>query len=217
MTDLQIPAFLVRPTRLTPAQVYAIIGTKGRDWAPIRTFVKVRPTADVSLFTNPDQPVVLIARHNDGSRSVIGRFASADDFVAAHDVVEMPVRQVVDNNGESFVITVTKPWSKHYKAPATASKPQAVWKLVKPATSTAGEPVAAQAAPVTPEPIKVHLGMRKVDIVAALLKREGGCTSRDVMDACGWPSVSMPAQAKAAGLTLTKDKQPGQATRYYGV
>src|ERR1035437_6542130 len=46
----------------------------------------------------------------------------------------------------------------------------------------------------------------KVEIIAGLLKRPEGCTTADVLQATGWPAVSMPAQAKAAGLTLTKEK-----------
>jgi len=53
----------------------------------------------------------------------------------------------------------------------------------------------------------------KVDTIAALLKRKEGCTTADVLKATGWPSVSMPAQAKAAGLKLKKDKD-GKVTRY---
>lgn len=56
----------------------------------------------------------------------------------------------------------------------------------------------------------------KTLIIAALLKREQGCTTAEVLEACGWPSVSMPAQAKLAGLTLRKEKKPGEAMRYWG-
>lgn len=53
----------------------------------------------------------------------------------------------------------------------------------------------------------------KVEIIAGLLKRPEGCTTADVLKITGWPSVSMPAQAKAAGLTLQKEKD-GSVTRY---
>ena len=53
----------------------------------------------------------------------------------------------------------------------------------------------------------------KVELIAGLLKRPEGCTTADVLTATGWPAVSMPAQAKAAGLTLKKEKD-GSVTRY---
>lgn len=55
----------------------------------------------------------------------------------------------------------------------------------------------------------------KVELIAGLLKRKEGCTSADVLKATGWPAVSMPQQAKAAGLRLKKDKKPGEVTRYF--
>lgn len=55
----------------------------------------------------------------------------------------------------------------------------------------------------------------KVDLIAGLLKRKGGCTTADVLKATGWPAVSMPQQAKAAGLKLRKEKKAGEVTRYF--
>lgn len=56
-----------------------------------------------------------------------------------------------------------------------------------------------------PAPPKTK-GGNKTAIIAALLTREGGCTSDDVKAATGWTAVSMPQQAKAAGLVLKVDK-----------
>lgn len=55
----------------------------------------------------------------------------------------------------------------------------------------------------------------KVEMVANLLKRKEGCTTADVLKATGWPTVSMPNQAKQAGLVLKKEKNKGEPTRYY--
>lgn len=49
----------------------------------------------------------------------------------------------------------------------------------------------------------------KLEIVVELLIRKGGCTTADILAATGWPSVSVPQQAKAAGLTLRKEKKDG--------
>jgi hypothetical protein len=59
-------------------------------------------------------------------------------------------------------------------------------------------------------------GKSKTAIVAGLLKRSGGCTTADILEATGWPSVSVPAMAKAAGLRLRKEKVKGSPTQYFG-
>lgn len=59
-------------------------------------------------------------------------------------------------------------------------------------------------------------GTSKAALIGQLLLRKEGCTTADVLKATGWPSVSMPAQAKMVGLKLRKEKE-GKVTRYYGV
>lgn len=59
-------------------------------------------------------------------------------------------------------------------------------------------------------------GESKTDVVAKLLQRANGCTTADVLAATKWPAVSMPQMAKAAGLTLRKEKNKGELTRYWG-
>ena len=54
----------------------------------------------------------------------------------------------------------------------------------------------------------------KVELIADLLRRKSGCTTKDVLAACNWPAVSMPQQAKAAGIKLRKVKE-GKITRYF--
>jgi len=63
---------------------------------------------------------------------------------------------------------------------------------------------------------KTNGGVRgeKIKEIVKLLTRSGGCTAKDVLEATGWPSVSMPAMAKQAGLTLNKKKIQGEVTRY---
>jgi len=55
----------------------------------------------------------------------------------------------------------------------------------------------------------------KRQICAALLTRPAGCTGRELLDATGWPAISVPATAKASGLKLRKEKV-GKVTTYYG-
>lgn len=53
----------------------------------------------------------------------------------------------------------------------------------------------------------------KLAIVVGLLTRDGGCTGKEILEATKWPTVSVPQQARAAGLTLSKEKVDG-VTRY---
>jgi hypothetical protein len=56
----------------------------------------------------------------------------------------------------------------------------------------------------------------KTEIVAKLLQRNAGCTSKQVLEATGWPAISMPAISRACGLKLVKEKKKGEVTRYWG-
>lgn len=55
----------------------------------------------------------------------------------------------------------------------------------------------------------------KLEIVYGLLTRKEGCTTAEVLAATEWPAVSMPQQARSAGLTLRQEKD-GKVTRYWG-
>ena len=50
----------------------------------------------------------------------------------------------------------------------------------------------------------------KLETIVGLLKRPEGCTTAEVLKATGWPSVSMPQQARAAGLKLSKEGRPAR-------
>lgn len=62
---------------------------------------------------------------------------------------------------------------------------------------------------------KERTGKSKKEIIGEMLLRPEGCTSKEVCEAMEWPAVSMPAQCKAAGLKLRKEKVDG-VTRYWG-
>lgn len=49
----------------------------------------------------------------------------------------------------------------------------------------------------------------KLAIIQGLLTRPQGCTTKQVLEACQWPAVSMPQQARALGVTLKKEKVDG--------
>lgn len=56
----------------------------------------------------------------------------------------------------------------------------------------------------------------KTEGIHKLLTRAKGCTAAEVRELTGWPSVSMPAMAKACGLKLRRDKVKGASTQYFG-
>jgi hypothetical protein len=57
-------------------------------------------------------------------------------------------------------------------------------------------------------------GPTKTSIAVDLLKRKEGTTTREILDATGWPAVSVPAIAARADLTLRQEKD-GRVTRYW--
>jgi hypothetical protein len=93
-----------------------------------------------------------------------------------------------------------------------AAKPES--KIVKTAKALAAK---SAMKPAAAKPAKANGNGKenKREICAALLTRAGGCTSRDLLDATGWPAISVPATAKASGLKLRKEKV-GKVTTYYG-
>lgn len=95
------------------------------------------------------------------------------------------------------------------KGPKASRRASASKKAAKAKARTPAAPRTAPAPGNGPRPGS------KVALVAGLLTRKQGCTAADVKEACDWVAVSMPAQAKAAGLTLRQEKIDG-ATRYYG-
>lgn len=56
-------------------------------------------------------------------------------------------------------------------------------------------------------------GPSKRDLAVDLLLRKGGCTAKDILTATGWPTVSVPAIARSANLTLNQTKE-GRVTTY---
>lgn len=89
---------------------------------------------------------------------------------------------------------------KNPPRPKTA-KPKTVKKAKKPMPEPAAEPTRRTGT--------------KTDMVRQMLLHPDGCTADEVKRACGWPSVSMPAMAAAAGLVLRKEEDEG-GMRYYG-
>jgi hypothetical protein len=105
-------------------------------------------------------------------------------------------------------------------APPAAEQQETAMSMKKTKTKKTAKPKKAPKASkpkVASAPKEKNGGVRpgsKTEIVANLLKRPEGCTTADILAATGWPAVSVPAMAKAAGLTLKKEKNKGEPTRY---
>lgn len=93
--------------------------------------------------------------------------------------------------------------------PAAAEQEPSVRKQKKTSKAKARSPVKGKTAAA-----KTEEGAKsKLDLIGDLLKRKDGCTTADVLAVTGWPTVSMPQQAKALGLKLKKEKD-GKVSRY---
>lgn len=103
------------------------------------------------------------------------------------------------------------------KKPSTKTKAKAAAKAkAKTPRDAAGKIARKKREPakvVPPKAPRTTEGSKK-QIIAEMLKRPEGCTTADVLKATGWPAVSMPQQAKAAGIKLVKEKVDG-VTRYH--
>ena len=69
----------------------------------------------------------------------------------------------------------------------------------------------SEAAKIDPTKFKT-----KKELIGALLTAKGGVSMKQVLDMTGWPSVSMPAQAAAAGMKLEKKKNKEGVVMYVG-
>jgi hypothetical protein len=90
-----------------------------------------------------------------------------------------------------------------------AAKPKAAAK--KAAKAKARTPASPK--PATPGSKVIRPGS-KLEIVVGLLTRKEGCTAAEILAATEWPAVSVPQQARSAGLTLRQEKD-GKVTRYW--
>lgn len=101
-------------------------------------------------------------------------------------------------------------------APAAAKAPKnrsTAKKAAAPKKAKAAKPAAPKKAAA---PKKGGDAKTKTAIVATLLQRPAGCTGKEILAATSWPTVSVPQQAKAAGLKLRKVKEKGKPTVYFG-
>lgn len=162
----------------------------------------------IERATHPDAPVEVAyikgANAMAGEWITLKTFSSYAAFQAWHHPAYHEIKQV-DSKPALTIILVD------------------VLRQGEPPAVAQGAAAASRAAVKVPAPVQVteaprernKRGGSKVDIIAQLLLRPQGCTAEEVKTACFWPSVSMPAQAKAAGLKLRKEKV-GKLITYFG-
>lgn len=122
-----------------------------------------------------------------------------------------PAEEAKEAEAETEVkVSKTKKASKAKSAKKAAAakpaKPAKAAKAAKPAKATAKKASKANGA-----------GPRhgtKTATVAAMLQSKKGCTRAEILDATGWPSVSVQQLAKLAGLDLARPEKEGRVFRY---
>lgn len=108
--------------------------------------------------------------------------------------------------------TAKKTAKRHPNLPSTHPANRGKAPPKKRAAKKAAAPKAPKAAKT--DGTKTIRPGSKLEIVVGLLKRREGCTTAEILAGTGWPSCSVPQQARAAGLTL-RQKKEGRTTRYW--
>lgn len=192
--DVTMPAFLIRKDvrKITNEEARELAHPTKRDWVMPNAYKTNVKTVAEFFVDDPSLPVVVNARRRAGQPVVkLEEHADFEAFKAAHDFEQYPVSRTATLEGTTIIVCTAKPWA------ALPGEP-------------AGKPL------VESKPKGTGSARSKVNLIGDLLSRPEGCTTADVLAATGWPSVSMPAQAKFAGLALRKEKVKGEPTRYWG-
>lgn len=151
-----------------------------------RADAKVEDAKRRIVVHNEGAPVTVSVRSDQGVRT-LAVYQNMGDFRAQHDFGSYPFRESRSDKEATVILVGAKPW---------AGRP--------------ARPPSAEGRLATRE------GKSKKDLIGEMLLRPEGVTSKDVCEAMGWPSVSMPAQAKMVGLGLRKEKVEG-VMRYWGI
>ena len=200
-----------------------VAGPKERQIAELRRRRALPPHVDHLLADGcPPELVILPGEPRNRRPKIERRRADAGVALApplavqkaiAADLKDEPEPRASDATARAMIDAVDGPKKAAPTESVADQEELMTTKSKKRATKTA-----AKAKARTPVKAKTE-GVRpgsKLEIVAGLLTRKEGCTTADVLKATGWPAVSMPQQAKAAGLMLKKEKNKGEPTRYWG-
>ena len=200
-----IPDFLNRTKGLSQAEIDALAAKARRSAArhtPSKAVAAAAMTAPKANLTDHDKAVIASLKKEARDRDR----AAAKERLAA----------MKRGRQAAAAIRLAAKQAKASDVPVAATQEDAVAsakkKTAKKTKTKTAKPKAAPKSAVD-KAFVVRPGS-KLKSVVALLTREEGCTTKDILASTGWPSVSVPAMAKAAGLTLKKEKEDG-ITRYH--
>lgn len=190
---MAIPAFLKRDGsgKLTHEQSRALVSDQKRTWMPFRDYKSEEyKTARAEsrkpvIFVKDPDLFVTVVCRVGRSPKTLGRYDNLAQFMEKHDFGTYPFKQCVSTADENLIEVTAKPW----------------------ATKEGG----TEKAPAKPK----LTGKSKNEIVAELLAKSEGTTKDEILEATGWPTVSVPRQAAWAKMKLVKEKIDG-VTRYWG-
>lgn len=206
-----IPEHLKRCGRRLTNEEAAALNAPRTEWVPFRDYKNAPPKEPVPVFvTNERLPVEVVVRLKGGNR-LLRRYDNMQAFRFAHKATDYPVIRTVETSEMTIILVNAKPWAKDHDTVVTVTGAT----MPRLAAQISGALLKDDTAPAWPKGGRKLGGRSKVLLIADMLLRDGGCTRADVLAATGWPSVSMPAQAKLAGLTLQSEKLKGQPTRYW--
>lgn len=195
-------AALAKPTVTTDklkALLDAQTGTK-REWimpdnspeAHARRAAEKVENQKRQIFAHDETVAVTVSVRTDEGIKTLAVYQNMPEFREKHDFGTYPFKECRSDKEQTVILVTAKPWAN--KAPKLDADGIAV-------------PVVAR--------VKVGGGKTKAEIIGEMLMRPEGTTAQEVRETMGWPSVSMPAQARAAGLKLRKEKV-GALTKYWG-
>ncbi len=174
---------------ITDEQIKRMASPAGRVWTAIKKKGEwaERPTMPIKV-TDESLPVkVQVKKGGEAGSTLLAEYPDMATFRANHDLKTYPASgPAVTFEGFTVILVTAKPWAGKVKV----------------------------IDPNKPKKVPGALG-EKAQKIADMLQRAEGTTTKEVLEVTGWPAVSMPAQAKIAGLHLRKDKIDG-VTRYWG-
>lgn len=197
--DVATPAFLKRDgskklTHEEAAELVNVTSGRRREWimpdnSPEAQAAKAAAKLEeqkAKILVTNDEAPVTVSTRTDSGVKTLAVYQNMTEFRAQHDFGAYPFRESRSDKDQTVILVTAKPWAGRE---AKSDTPRA------PRTST---------------------GRTKAEIIGDMLLRPEGTTAKEVCSAMNWPSVSMPAQAKAAGLTLHKEKVDG-IMKYWGI
>jgi hypothetical protein len=128
----------------------------------------------------------------------------------SHSKVREPSKPAPDKSG-TYDELKTSGALRSEPVAKPVGKPPVIRKTAKAKTAA---PAAKRASKAPTKRAGPSGGQTKTALIGALLSREGGCTTADILKATGWKAVNVPREGGKCGLKL-KQKKDGGVTRYW--